>query len=297
LAIDNLLGAEIVLADGRRLWTDESHESDLFWALRGGGGNFGVVTSMRLRLHPVDEVLAGIILFPWSEAESILRGYADMMSSAPDDLSAIAGLLTGPDGEPAIFLGPIWTGETMQGRQFIAQMERLGTPSLSQVAGMSFVDLIKLYNAHVVNGRHYALETRWFADLSPEAVSAIVAAGTTRTWPLSFMAIHHLHGAATRIAPDRTAFPLRRKHFLLEIGAAWEPGLNDDDGRIHRAWMLDLSRTLGELALPGGYANFLPPDAYDQISNAYGDNGRHLRALKQTFDPQNVFSSAIPLPP
>ena len=295
LAIDNLVGAEVVLADGRRVWADASHESDLFWALRGGGGNFGVVTSMRLRLHPVHDVLAGIILFPWSEARAVLRGHAEMMSSAPDELSAVAGLLTGPDGNPALFLGPIWTGEMTRGQEFMSRMESLGTPSFTQIAQMSLADLIKLYDAHVVNGRHYALQTRWFADLSPEVISAIVSAGAERTSPLSFMAIHHLHGAATRVAPDATAFSLRRDHFMLEIVAAWEPGPGDD-GEAHRRWMFDLSKAVAPFALPGGYANFLAPDAHDQIRDAYGANADRLRSLKQKFDPKNLFSSSIPLP-
>jgi FAD/FMN-containing dehydrogenase len=296
LGADNLLGAEIVLADGRRVWADESHESDLFWGLRGGGGNFGVVSSMRLRLHPVSDVLAGFILFPWSEAQSILRGHADMMSSAPDELSVVACLFTGPDGNPSLFLGPVWTGGMKRGRELVAQMERLGTPSFTQVAQMSLADLLKLYDAHVVNGRHYAIQTRWLADLSPEVISAIVSAGGERTSPLSFVAIHYFHGAATRIAPGETAFPLRRNHFMLEIGAAWEPGPGDD-GEAHRAWMLDLSRTIAPHALPGGYANLLAPDAHDQILDAYGANAPRLRSLKRKFDPENIFSSAIPLPP
>ena len=95
LAVDNLLGAEIVLADGRVLWADASQNTDLFWAIRGGGGNFGVVTSMRIRLHPVSNVLAGVILFPWSEAETVLRGHAEIMASAPDELSMLAGAIPG----------------------------------------------------------------------------------------------------------------------------------------------------------------------------------------------------------
>src|SRR6516225_6558631 len=104
LAVDNLLGAEVVLADGRRVWADATQNSDLFWCLREGGGNFAVVTSMRVRLHPVTEILAGFILFPWTEAEKVLRGHEEIMSSAPDELSVLAGELTGPNGRPALFL-------------------------------------------------------------------------------------------------------------------------------------------------------------------------------------------------
>ena len=117
LGVDNLLGAEVVLANGRRVWADASENEDLFWALRGGGGNFGVVTSMRIRLHEVPEILAGFILFPWSQACEALRGHAEIMSGAPDELSVLAGEFTGPDGNPVLFLGPIWTGERAAGEK------------------------------------------------------------------------------------------------------------------------------------------------------------------------------------
>ena len=295
LAVDNLLGAEVVLGDGRRVWADDSQNSDLFWALRGGGGNFGVVASMRIRLHSLTEILAGIILFPWAEAGRVLRGHAEFMSSAPDELSVLAGMLTGPDGSPALFLGPIWTGERTNGEKHIARLESLGKPILSQVGPMSLAGLIGLYDAQVVNGRHYDLRTRWLADLTPDMISAIVTGGSSRTSPHSLIALHHLHGMATRTAPDETAFFMRRNHFMVEIIAAWEP-TSLVEAELHRQWMSDVSRALAPHALLGGYPNFLTPDSDDQIAHAYGRNAQRLRDLKGTFDPENVFSSAIPLP-
>jgi FAD/FMN-containing dehydrogenase len=111
LALDKLLAAEVVLADGRLVNCDEHENSDLFWALRGGGGNFGVIVSMRVRLHPIRQVLAGMILFSWPEAESVLRGYADAIADAPDELSVLAGRLSAPDGSPVECLAPMWSGE------------------------------------------------------------------------------------------------------------------------------------------------------------------------------------------
>lgn len=295
LAVDNLLGAEIVLADGRVLWADASQNTDLFWAIRGGGGNFGVVTSMRIRLHPVSEVLAGVILFPWSEAETVLRGHAQIMASAPDELSMLAGAIPGQDGNPVMFLGPIWSGDREEGEKIIAQLQSLGTPILTQITPMSFADLLGIYDAQVVNGRHYELQTRWLADLTPEISSAIASAGAARTSPLSFIALHHFHGAGTRIAPDATAFSMRREHFMIEIVAAWEPGSKTEDD-VHRQWVSDLSSLLAPLALPGGYANFLTQGAHEQIGSAYGNNAQRLIDLKRQFDPDNVFSSATPLP-
>lgn len=295
LALDNLFGAEIVLADGRIVTADASQNTDLFWALRGGGGNFGVVTSMRIRLHSVNELLAGIILFPWSEAQSVLRGHAEIVSSAPDELSVLAGLLPARDSSPVVFIGPIWSGEPGQGREIMARLQSLGTPTLTQIGPTSYTDLIGIYDTQVVDGRHYALQTRWLADLTPDIISALVAAGIARTSPLSFIALHHFHGPGTQIAPDETAFGLRREHFLLEIVAAWD-ATSKEDSAVHRRWVSDLSSVLAPMALPGGYPNFLTSDDREQLGAAYGENGSRLRNLKRRYDPDNVFSSTIPIP-
>jgi len=296
LAADNLLGAEIVLADGRLLKADETQHADLFWALRGGGGNFGVVTSMRLRLHAVGELLAGVILFPWTDAGPVLRAYADMMASAPDALSLIAGLSTAPDGKPVVLLGPVWSGDGDQGRQVIARLQGFGTPIAARIAPMSCSELLGLYDAQVVGGRHYAVATRWLHELTPDVISALVAAYDRRTSPFSMITLHHFHGAGTRIAPTATAFGMRREHFTALVYGSWEAGAGQDSGR-HDQWVSDLSAGLAPLALPGGYANVLGPEAHGQISAAYGPNAARLRAIKRTFDPGDVFSSAIPLPP
>jgi hypothetical protein len=235
-ALDNLLGAEVVLADGRLVTADASQNTDLFWPLRGGGGNFGVVTSMRLCLHPVGEL----------EAQSVLRGQAQIMSSTPDELSVLAGLLPAPDGRPVVFIGPIWSGQSGQGQEIMARLQSLGTPILNQIGPMSYADLIRLYDAQVVNGRHHALQTRWLADLTPDIISAMFAAGAARTSPFSFIALHHFHGAGTQVAPNATAFGLRREHFLMEIVAAWDPG-EKEDGAVHRQWISDLSSVIGRL--------------------------------------------------
>lgn len=134
LAVDNLLGAEIVLADGQLVRADVMQNEELFWALRGGGGNFGVVTSMCVRLHPVNRLLAGIILFPWAEAPPVLGSYAEMMSSAQDELSVLVGALPGPDGNPFMFLGPVWSGEPDRGEKVIARLQSLGRPVHTQIA-------------------------------------------------------------------------------------------------------------------------------------------------------------------
>jgi hypothetical protein len=144
---------------------------------------------MRLCVHPVGELLAGFILFPWSEAQPVLRGLAEILSTAPDELSVLAVLL---------LVGPIWTGKPAQGQELMTRLQSLGTPILTQVGPMRYTDLIDLFDAQVVKGRRYAVKTRWLADLTPDIISAVVAAGATRTSSLSMIALHHFHGQACR---------------------------------------------------------------------------------------------------
>jgi FAD/FMN-containing dehydrogenase len=293
LALDNLLGVEIVRADGRLVAADESENVDLFWALRGGGGNFGVVTSMRVRLHPAREIEAGLILFPWSEAETVLGLYGKVMAAAPDELAVTAGVLSAPDGTPALFLAPSWSGDAVRGKTFLAGLQRLGTPIMAQLGPMTCGDVLGMFDDHVVNGRHYEMRTRWLPDLTPSAIASLVAAGGARTSPFAAIVLHHLHGAATRIPEHATAFAMRRAHFMVEAIAAWEPSARDDTA--HRQWARDLSQALAPEALPGGYANFLRPEEHDQIAHAYGGNAIRLREIKRRLDPDGVFT-AIPLP-
>jgi FAD/FMN-containing dehydrogenase len=295
LASDSLLGAEVVLADGRIVTTDAQEESDLFWALRGGGGNFGVVTSMRLRLHELDALLCGTILFPWAEARAVIGGYAAAMKAAPAELAASLVITVGPDGEPALVVAPAWSGDPAEAPGLMRRLQGLGTPSMSRIAPMRVGDLIGSLSEQLPAGRHYEVATRWFDDLPPDAIEALIAGFEARTSPLIKIVIHHLHGAGVEVAPDATAFGMRRKHFTVLAYSAWD-GADAGNAPRHRGWATTLSRTLEPLALPGGYGNLLAPGNTGQTAQAYGNNGPRLRAVKRKYDPENVFSSAIPLP-
>jgi FAD/FMN-containing dehydrogenase len=291
LASDNMLGAEVVLADGRTVTADANHESELFWALRGGGGNFGVVTSMRVRLHPLSKLIGGLIAFPWSQAATVWRGLAELLSTAPDELTVQSGLVPGPDGNPTALLAPAWSGDLATGERVVGALAKLGTPLVTQVAPMTYGEMLGLWDAQVVGGLHWAVRTRTLPGFTPEVIDALVEAGRTRTSQRSLLLIHHCHGASTRIASDDTAFANRREHFVVEIVAGWQPA----DGTAHRAWADAVSAALAPYALPGGYQNLLGPDDHEQIANAYGDNAIRLRAAKAHYDPDGVFT-AIPLP-
>jgi FAD/FMN-containing dehydrogenase len=296
LAADNLLAAEVVLADGRRVMTGPDEEPELFWAIRGGGGNFGVVTSMRIKLHETRHLLAGSIVYPWSEAEPVLRRYTAFAASMPDELGVPVAMVSGLDGQPTITLVPLWNGEKLQGERAMDYLQALGKPQIAQCEPMTYAEMLAPYDALLAKADvcHWEIRTRSLRALTPGAIDAIAKAVARKTSPHSVVNWHHFHGAATRIAADATAFGVRQEHFMLEIIAGWEP--DGSDGAVHRQWAHDLWEGLAPFSLPGGYANQLAPHDREQAREAYGCNGARLRSLKRRFDPDGVFSSAIPLP-
>jgi FAD/FMN-containing dehydrogenase len=300
LAADNLLGAEVVLADGRRVTTGPKDEPELFWAIRGGGGNFGVVTSLRVQLHETRHMLAGSIVYPWSQAEPVLRRYAAFAATMPDELGVLVNMASGPDGQPAITLLPLWNGDKLQGERAMDHLQAFGNPQSAQFGPMTYAEMLAPFDASLeeADGRHCEVRTRSLPALTPAltpgAVDAIITAVGRKTSPYSMVNWHHFHGAATRIPAEAIAFGLRQEHFMVEIIARWEP--DGSNGAAHRQWAQDLWEGLAPFALPGGYANFLTPHDREQVENAYGSNGARLRSLKRHFDPDGVFASAIPLP-
>jgi FAD/FMN-containing dehydrogenase len=296
LAADNLLGAEIVLPDGRRVTTGPDAEPELFWALRGGGGNFGVVTSLRVRLHWARGMLAGSIIYNWNEAGAVLRRYAAFAAAAPDELGVAVGVMSGADGEPVIMVVPLWNGERCQGERAMEGLRAFGTPRAAHVGPTTYADLLAQFDAwvEVADGCHWETRTRWLPALTAGAAQAIIAAKARAPSPYCAVFWHHFHGAATRIAPDCAAFGLRREHLMVEIVAGWKP--DGDVDAAHRRWAHDLWQNLAPFALPGGYPNLLGTDDREQAAAAFGGNAARLRVLKHRFDPDGVFGSAIPLP-
>ena len=296
LAADNLLAAQVVLADGRRVTTGPDEEPELFWAMQGGGGNFGVVTSMRIKLHDTRQMLAGSILYPWSEAEPVLRRYAAFAATMPDELGVPVSMASDRDGQPTIALVPLWNGDQLRGERAMDYLQALGKPQRAQFGPMTYSEMLAPYDALVAeaDGCHWEIRTRSLPALTPGAIDAIATAVASKTSPHSSVNWHHFHGAATRIAADATAFGVRQEHFMLEIIACWEP--DEGDGAVHRQWAQDLWESLAPFSLPGGYANQLSPYDREQAREAYGGNGSRLKSLKRRFDPRGVFACAIPLP-
>ncbi|WAJ44591.1 FAD-binding oxidoreductase [Mycobacterium sp. Aquia_216] len=292
LALDNVLGVEVVIANGRLVTATVSEEPELYWALRGGGGNFGVVTALSVQLHPVSTVLGGLIAYPWSDADRVWEQLDGILVDAPDELTVQTGMLPGPDGSPTVFLSPVWCGDLSDGQRVLESLQALSTPLMAQVAPASYVELLRQFDAFVVDGRHCAARSRNVTRFTPEVVAALVEAGLRQPSRNSMISVHHFHGAATRVPVADTAFGLRAPHRMIEIVAAWEP---EEDPTAHIGWADRVDADLAPHALPGGYPNMLGPGAREQIAHAYGSNAERLCAAKRHFDPDGVFS-AVGLP-
>ncbi|MEH0842358.1 FAD-binding oxidoreductase [Micromonospora sp. CPCC 205711] len=294
LALDNLLSAEVVLADGRRVTADPAHDAELYWALRGGGGNFGVVTRLTYRAHRLPVALAGMVMFALAEAGAVLRGYRDLLVDAPDELTVMAGFLPGPAGEPVVFVCPVYVGDDpAAGQGHVDRIRALGTPLVDQVAPLPYEDVLRMFDGGMVDGNHYLLRTRWLPGLADGTIEALVDAARRVSSPFSAIALHHFHGAATRVDVADTAFGLRADHLLAEVIAVWATG---DEPAAHREWAERTSTALAPHALPGGYPNLLAPEETDRVRLAYADNWERLRRAKRRYDPRGVFSAVPTLP-
>jgi FAD/FMN-containing dehydrogenase len=291
LGLDNLVEAEVVLADGRLVTANANSEPDLFWALRGGGGNFGVVTRIRVRLHPLATMTTGVLLYPWEQAADVLRGFDAMVPSMPDELTVVSGVVSGPDGGPAVILAPTFMGNPETASSWVGELRRLGEPAVEQVAPISPTERLHLLDDIMPLGRHYEIRTANVATLSSAVIDALMHAASTRESPFSAVGIHHFHGASTRVGAADTAFGVRTPHFVLEVIAAWEPG----EGAVHQQWAQALYASVLPDALPGGYPNLIGPAQRSQADAAYGPNAARLLAVKRQWDGATRFT-ATPLP-
>ncbi|MGC0333994.1 FAD/FMN-containing dehydrogenase [Streptomyces sp. SAI-170] len=298
LGIDNVVAVDLVLADGTAVTADAEHEPELLWALRGGGGNFGVVTSIRVRVHPLPggaadpTVVGGTILYPWDQASSVLKALGEQLPTHPDELTVTCGLFTGPAGSPLIYVAPTWCGDPDTGRAAVEPLTRLGDPVMAQVGPTRMTETLAATDTMAPAGRHVEVRPRTVPGLTDGVIDALVAGGDALTSPMSAVYTHRLHGAAARVPVSDMAFAMRTPHMLVESVAAWAPA---EPAARHRDWARALSDSLSAEALPGGYVNMLAADEHDQIAHAYGPNRDRLLAAKRTYDPDGVFH-ASPLP-
>jgi FAD/FMN-containing dehydrogenase len=285
LACDNLLSAEVVTADGRLLRASTEGDADLFWGLRGGGGNFGVVTSLEYQTHPVGPVLAGEVVYPLDQAKEVLRFYRDWSVAAPDEARADATLLSGPEG-PALAVILCYCGAIEEGEKVLRPMRSCGSPLVDSVAPVPYATVQNLLTEIFQPGRLHYWKAGFVQALSDEAIEALVdffAANVPRFF--AAIAIEHLGGAVSRVGPQDTAFGHRDAQHSLLVLRMWE---DPADSEKNIEWARRCYRT-AEPFLKGVYVNYLGDEGEARVRAAYGVNYERLRAIKNKYDPTNFF--------
>jgi FAD/FMN-containing dehydrogenase len=285
LACDNVLAVEIVTADGQVRRASATENRDLFWAIRGGGGTFGVVTSFEFRLHPMSTIYGGMLVFPGPRAPEILRRYRDLASEAPDELALFTVLMTSPDGHPINAVLAAYNGPVSKGEAAIKPLRDLG-PVADQVAEMPYPALNSMLDEGFPSGLHVYWRSDFLKGLPDDAIDALVERFSTITSPLSALLLEQFGGAVSRVSPDETAFAQRDALFNLAVITRWA---DPSTAATHIEWARQSTDAMRPFASGGTYVNYLGVEGPDRVRAAYGTKYDKLVQVKRKYDPKNLF--------
>lgn len=287
MTVDNLLAADIVLADGRHVRASAEEHSDLFWAIRGGGGNFGVVTAFEYRLHPIGPmIVGGMVIHPYPAARDVLRFFRTLLETAPDPLTAGAAIVTGPDGHKACVIACAYAGPVEEGQEAVKPIKAFGSPVMDLIGPIPYVAQQSLLEQASPPGLRNYWKAEFLRALPDAFIDTWVQAYADVPSPQSFQLLFPIHGAASRVAPDATAFPHRRGIHLGVYGQ-WKPGEPDEP---NVSWVRRTWQQARPFASGGVYVNELGADeGADRVQQAFGENYRRLAEVKARYDPGNLF--------
>jgi len=297
LACDNLVAADVVTADGQLVHASEEENSELLWGLRGGGGNFGIATSLEYRLHPIGPMLmAGPIFFAGERAEEVLRFYRDWVRELPDEVTTLANLTTAPPapflpeavhGKPIVAVIAVHAGEPEHGRALVAPLKDLGDPIVDLIGVMPYTAMQSLLDGLWTRGAHNYMRSAYLDELSDAAIAATVSRHQAVPSPHSEIHLHQFGGAVAHAGGDDAAFGDRSAQYVLNV-IARSPDAEGFDANV--AWARGTTEALAPVSRDGAYVNFMG-DAHDErLRASYGDtNYERLVALKRRYDPTNLF--------
>ena len=286
LAADNVVGVEIVTADGQVRRADATENPDLFWGVRGGGGNFGVVTSFEFKLHPVSTVYGGMLVYPAARAPEVLRHYRDLAASAADELTVFAALMTSPDGIPIVAVLSCYNGRAAKGEAAIRPLRDLG-PVADQVTEMPYPAIQSMLDDGFPPGLQVYWRSDFLSGLPDEAIDTLCDRFAAVTSPLSALLIEQFGGAVSRIPADETPFAHRGALFNFAVIARWT---DPSTASTHIDWARRSSEAAQPFASGGVYVNYLGAEGTDRIRAAYGSaKYERLVAVKRKYDPTNLF--------
>ncbi len=288
LACDNVQSADVVTADGRLVTASADENADLFWGVRGAGANFGVVTSFEYRLHPVGPVLAGLVLYPFSLGKETLRLYHEFSATCPDEVSTVGLLLSAPDGTPAVGIAACYTGSIEEGERVLKPIRTFSSPMADLIAPRRYTEMQSLFDQNWVPGQFNYWKTSLMRAPSDETIEILLEQARKRPTSTSVIYFQQLHGAASRVKASDTAFPHRFDHYDCGPWSIWQDPADTD--RCIR-WARDCWEALRPSYERSAYVNAVDDtvDDDERVKSAYGANYERLVALKNKYDPTNLF--------
>ena len=287
LTCDNVLSFDIVTADGKPRLASSKENEDLFWALRGGGGNFGVVTSFEFHAHPVSTVLGGLIIYPRDRAAEVLRFYREFTQSAPEELTVYAAFIHTPEGVPAVAVVACYCGDLTEGQKVLKSLRSFSSPIADAIQPMAFPQMQTLLDGAFPDGNYNYWKSTFLRELSDDAIALLVEQANRATSPLTGIVIEYYGGAASRVGVAETAFAQRQAQYSLIFLAQWtEPG----ESQLHIEWARTSADSIRPFSSDSYYLNYLGEESEDTIKAAFGPNYERLMAVKKKYDPENFFS-------
>ncbi len=286
LTCDNVLSFEMVTAGGDVVTASADENEDLFWGLRGGGGNFGVVVTFTFRAHPLTTVLGGLLIHPQAKAGEVLRFYRDFMETAPDELTAYAAMMHSPDGDPVSAIVPCWCGDLDEGEKYLRPMREFGPPLVDAVQPIPFPQMQTLFDDAFPDGNQNYWKSTFVNELSDEAIDLLVEHANAVPSPLSILIVELYGGAMARVGADETAFAHRTSDYDIGILSQWT---DPADTATNIAWTRGVYDALQPHASGAFLLNFLGQEDDAVIRAAFGSNYDRLAELKRKYDPANFF--------
>lgn len=287
LSIDNVISADVVAADGRLLMANASENQDLFWGVRGGSGNFGIVTSLEYRLHEVGPVFGGAVFYPAAKAKEVLRFWREFAAASPDELVTQGGSFNLPDGTPVFGIAACYCGPVSNGEEVLKPLRTFDTPIADALGPMSYIQLQGMFEPFFPPGRQVYAKSNFLRGLSDDAIDTLVQYVGKSPSPYTFAPfIEHWHGAATRVPITDTAFPHRQYSWNFFAWSMWE---SPSDSEKNKRWTRECWEALRPFLVAGSYGNYVADEGEAIAREAYGPNYDRLVALKNKYDPTNFF--------
>jgi FAD binding domain-containing protein/berberine-like enzyme len=297
LALDNLRAAEMVLADGAVVRASADEHPDLFWAIRGGGGNFGIAASLEYTLHPVGPMITGgAVVHPFARAFDMLRFFRDTCASLPDEMMLVADLQTAPDGSNAKMAAVVGghCGSLADGEAACRPIKAFGPPVMDVMGPIAYTAFNGMIDPAFPKGALSYWKAQFLTDLSDDAIRTIITGFEECPSPMSHIIVEHFHGAASRVPIDATASTMRVTGFNIVIASQWKSPAESEPGI---AWARKTFASLTPYLAPTRYVNYLEDDAADAATVAYGPNLPRLRAIKTKYDAENFFRHNVNILP